>query len=139
MKGLKRAPTQRGRDGGNEGRGAPQRDARSCLGSKSESKLISSTMDLYMMLLAVSTVSFAIVLAIGSFAAGYHIAKSRERESSQRAAHSSQQDWVGLPCVSSLQLIRWSQDSEDFELLLSLPLRRASGLFEGAHNLSFAV
>ena len=36
-------------------------------------------MDLQMMFLAVSTVSFAIVLAIGSFAAGYHIAKSRER------------------------------------------------------------
>ena len=67
---------------------------RSCLGSDSESKVKSSTMDLQMMFLAVSTVSFAIVLVIVSFATGYYVAKARMRAARDQPIHLSKSETV---------------------------------------------
>ncbi len=51
-------------------------------------------MDLHMMLLAVSTVSFAIAPVIGSFAAGYYVAKSRVRAARDQPIHLSKTESV---------------------------------------------
>ena len=122
-----------------------ERGASSCLGSNSETKRGASSFcdGLELHVAPGSHDSELSDCSSDSQFRGGLLRGQVESESSQSAAHSSQQERVSVPIVSRLQLFSRSEDSEDFERLLSLPLRAdllkgASGLFKGAHNLSLA-